>query len=165
MIKDVIVYSTEGGTTKETAEKMKMAAKNKVDVFNIKDKPVINLNQYNRVFIGSGVYAGSLAPDVIKFIEKNTSILKSKKIIFFVHALGSESEYEKIVSRSVKNYIPSNRYEIFYLGGKVDVKKQNFFIRMMISILVKKLKLDPEHPNNIDEKKVEELMKCVSSTH
>jgi menaquinone-dependent protoporphyrinogen IX oxidase len=162
MNKDIIIYGTMSGTTEETALNMKAAAGKGVDVFNIKKKPAFDLNQYNRIFIGSGVYAGRLAADIAKFIEANGAILKTKNVVLFIHGFGPASEHQDIVKNSIAGYLPDN-YQVYCLGGKVNYKRLNFLIRMMIKMITKKLQLDPKNPNNIDHQKMNELIKLISA--
>ncbi|MCX7843032.1 MAG: flavodoxin domain-containing protein [Clostridia bacterium] len=164
MKKDAIIYSTLCGTTRETAERMRLASKGKADIFDIKENPSVNIDKYSRVFVGSGIYAKKFSKEIDQFITSNASKLNSKEVILFVHGLAPEAEGKKMVEEAVNNRIPSSKYKTYYLGGKLDLKHKNLFLRMFSRFIANMAKLDPKNPSNINEQRVEELIKCVSMT-
>ncbi len=159
MNKDLVIYYSKNGTTMETVEKMKKASNNQVDVLDINSKDTKDLSQYNRIFIGCGVVASNLPGKVVKYIKANSTLLKSKKVVFFIHGLISESNYSGMVDTAVKNLIPSSNYEVVYLGGKLDINKQNFIIKKMLLVIAKQNNLDPNNANTLNEKSISKLLK------
>ena len=163
MSKDVIVYYSKNGTTHETVEKIKQTAKKQVDIFDLNDKSAIDLTQYDRIFIGCGIYASNLQGKVSKFIKANSSVLKSKKVIFFIHGLISEASYKDAVENAAKNILPATSYEIHYLGGKLDISKQNFIVKNMLKAIAKQANIDPNNANTLMENRIADFLRCFSS--
>lgn len=157
----LVVYYTMGGTTKETVELMiEKSGKNKFNVFNIKENTNINISGYDRIYIGSGVYGGNMLMEIAKFVKDNVAELKRMDIIIFIHALGSEDKYQEIAAK-VMAPLGAKKYDLFYLGGKSDLTKQNFFIRALMKKLAKTKNLDMKYPNNILQSKVQALLSTI----
>ena len=70
-MKTVIVYASSHGTTAKVAnlirEKLDSTS---IQILNLKDKPNIDLSNYETVIIGGSVHAGSIKSEVKKFINK-----------------------------------------------------------------------------------------------
>lgn len=162
MKKDIVVYYSKNNTTKETIERIKKTSKNDVEIFDLNNKGNIDISQFERIFIGCGIYGDHLQKKVINFLKCNAQLLKSKKTIFFIHGIISEASYRKIVENDVKKYVDLNKSEIFYLGGKIDIEKQNFFIKKMIFIIAKKNNFDPYNNSSLSEQKISEFLKLFT---
>lgn len=157
----LVVYYTMGGTTKETVDIMKKSAgEKKMDIINIQNNKNINLSTYQRVYIGSGVYGGNMPMEIANFVFEHANELKQKEVIVFMHALGSEDKYKKIVAKVIKP-LGDKSIDVFYLGGRADLSKQNFFIRALMKKLAKAKNLNIEHPNNISRSAIELLLKTI----
>ncbi len=165
MAKDVLIYKTMGGTVKETAEKVRLAAKNNIDVFNIMDKPVIDFKKYNRVFIGTAIYASQLPQEITAFLQNNSSQLKDKNVTFFIHGLAPKEEGTEIANSLLNKCLSVNKNSIYYLGGKLDSKNKSIFIKLFYNFVAKKAKIDAKNPNNINEQRIAELLKYAASTN
>lgn len=162
MLKDLIVYSSKNGTTKETVEKIKASVTKDIDIVDLNIKTSVDLKQYDRIFIGAGIYASHLQNKVVKFIKANGNALKTKKVMFFIHGIVSEANYKGAIESAVKNILNSGSYESYYLGGKLDINKQNFIVKKMLTVISKQANIDPNNANTLNEKKIEELIKCIS---
>ena len=78
-MKTAVIYASKTGTVKKMAGYI--AEKISADLYNVKEG-VTDIGQYERVVLGSGVYAGKLSKHMVKFIESND--LASKKVELFV---------------------------------------------------------------------------------
>lgn len=158
MDKKAIVYYSKNGTTQETVDRIKRDVKKQFDVFDLNQKCIINLNKYDHIFIGCGIQAFHLPGKVVKFIKNNYEQLKSKKITFFIHGIISESTYHQAIEASIGNMIPKDSYNVFYLGGKLDLNKQNFLVKQMLIAIAKQYKFDPYKANTLDDAKIYEFV-------
>ncbi|MGL5086612.1 MAG: flavodoxin domain-containing protein, partial [Clostridium sp.] len=79
-MKSLILFGSKYGTTEASANKLKGYLQGEIDVINIKNKQDISLNNYERVIMGTSVYAGMINKDIKSFIESNKAELINKKI-------------------------------------------------------------------------------------
>lgn len=84
MKKLLIVYSSKYGFTLEVINKIKRLLNMEVDVFNVSDKEVPNIENYDTVIIGSSLYFGKIRKDMRIFMNKYKDILLSKRIAIFL---------------------------------------------------------------------------------
>lgn len=85
--------------------------KNKPELLSIK----ANLEEYDTIFIGSPIWAGSFTPAIRSLLE--TGILKDKKIALFYTSLGGPGKAESKIKESVEI---NNKFLSSY--GLVNVK-------------------------------------------
>lgn len=163
MKKDAVVYYSKNNTTKETVGLIRNTGKKDIDIFDLHDNSCPDISGYGTVYIGCGIYTGHLSGSVIKFIKTRRVQLQSKKLVFFIHGLISKQNYRRIVEQDLKKYIHLNSVRLFYLGGKLDIKKQNFFIRKMMKVIAKNNDFDPDNSNTLDEQKIAEFLKLFST--
>lgn len=156
----LVAYYSNGGTAKGTSNKLRNLNAQKVDIVDLKEHCTVDVKQYKNIYIGSGVYGGNLPLEISNFIKSNSSALIGKKVVFFIHALGSEDKYQEIVKKAVNGMILN--YQVIYLGGRAELSKQNFFIKALIRMLAKKKNLDMEIPDNIITANVDKLVEMVS---
>lgn len=162
-MRSLVMYYSNGGTTKETADRLKEKADLEdleLDVMDIKSKKSVSLKEYDRIYIGTGVYGGGLPMEISKLVREHADELRGMDIIIFIHALGSEDGYEQMAAKAMQP-LGAKEYRLFYLGGKAEMAKQNFFIKMLMKKLVKKKKLDMEYPNTLLKDVIAELVATV----
>lgn len=79
-MKNLILYeSKHNGNTKKIAEKMALWMNG--DIYPMKDLPKIELDKYDTISLGSGIYHGKHDSNILSFVEGTD--LKDKKIIIF----------------------------------------------------------------------------------
>lgn len=54
-----------------------------------------SLDDYELIFIGSGIYNHNFLPSFIRFIDENRDVLKTKKIVLFGVAMKTEAVFHK----------------------------------------------------------------------
>jgi menaquinone-dependent protoporphyrinogen IX oxidase len=163
MHNDVIIFASSNGTTKETVDKIKKSCKKEVKIINLNEASDVDLGKYDRVFIGCGIYASRLNNKISNFLKTYGDMLKTKKIVFFIHGLDGEASYLDIIKKDVEKSFKSSDYKAFYLGGKINIKEQNFVVRLMFKGIAKKRNLDMNHMSNLNDKKIAELIQLISS--
>jgi menaquinone-dependent protoporphyrinogen IX oxidase len=159
-MKSLVIYYSRGGTTKETVDLLKEKADSqKLDIVDIKNQKVVSLKDYNRVYIGTGVYGG-IPMEISKFVQEHANELKKTEVIMFIHALGAEDTYKQMAAKAMSPLHPDD-YRVFYLGGKAEMAKQNFFIKMLMKKLAKERQLDMQYPNTLLKDKIAELLNTI----
>lgn len=157
MIKNLILYMSKNNTTAETVELIKKKSKNQLDIYRITEADNLNLSSYTGIYIGTGIYAGSIPQPVTKYVSKYKNELLKKPITFFVHGLASKIEYQRIIDNAVSKYLGKGSYNCIYLGGKLDLAAQNFIIRKFLIEVGKKKGFDPNNANTLEYQNIKEL--------
>ena len=110
-MKTAVIYASKTGTAKKLAEHI--SAGISADLYNVKDG-VPDLGQYDRLVLGSGVYAGKISKHMRKFIESND--LSSKNVELFVCCKFSGEKAEDQLKK-ITDGIPAVS-SATYFGGK-----------------------------------------------
>lgn len=156
-MKSTVLFYSKGGTAKDTARRL---ADQRPDtrLVDLNGPDVPAPADEERIFIGTGIYAFNLPGEVSDYIKQHQAALAKKKTWLFLHGIGSGDEYEKILTKALGTAKDCLQRPVFFLGGRADMKKQNFFIRFMLGSVAKKLGLDPKAPDNVDETKIQQLL-------
>lgn len=74
----IIYFSAHHGNTEKVAKHL--CRELNFDCVSIKEAETIDLDNYDGIIFGSGVYAFSMSKQIIKFLESNSQRLKDKKL-------------------------------------------------------------------------------------
>ena len=126
--KTLIAYTTKGGATEKTAQKIAEILRSKygleVDLVDLKEQKVPDLAQYRNVIIGGGVRAGKVYDKTLKFLEND---LSGKQVAFFVSSgqAGTPASYDKakikFVENTLANYPKINPVATEAFGGRIKI--------------------------------------------
>ncbi|WP_315081726.1 flavodoxin domain-containing protein [uncultured Clostridium sp.] len=138
MNKTVVVYQSKYGSTKKYAEWI--SEELSCDLFERKDVTPNQLEYYETIIYGGGLYAGGVSG--IKLITKSFKQLKNKNIIIFtcgladpkdrINVKGIREGLNKVLSEEMKKVI-----KIFHLRGAIDYSKLGIVHKSMMSMLYK----------------------------
>lgn len=105
------------------------------DCIETKDAKVANLQNYDVIILGGGVYASGIAG--LQFIKKNIGRLGNKKIVVF--AVGASPYDEKAIMQIRKMHFKDELRNIplFYCRGAWDEEKMKFTDRTLCKMLQK----------------------------
>lgn len=140
--KILVVYATRAGSTVEVADFVgKTLAKYNT---NVDVKPVQNvtsLTGYTAIVIGSGIRAGKLYSEIIKFVKQHKNELENIPTIYFVDCMTLKEDNEKN-RKIVYGYLDPLRAEVKpvaagLFAGKMDYSKLGFFPRFIVKNMVK----------------------------
>ena len=133
MNKGVILYQSKYGATKKYANWL--IEETGFDCVETKNAKVVNLQEYDVIILGGGVYASGIAG--LQFLKKNIGQLADKKIVVF--AVGAspydEKEIQQIRELHFKNELSS--IPLFYCRGAWDEGKMKFVDRTLCNMLKK----------------------------
>ena len=109
MMKTAIVYySKHHGNTKKLLDAI--AAAENVDLIDVTAAQDVDLKDYDRIGLASGIYYGGYAKQILNFVEKN---LPEGKSVFFIYTHGApKGEFLKSIRPLVaaKNCQESGEY-------------------------------------------------------
>ena len=98
----VIIFTSTTGKTRKIAEYL---AKNlDADKFDLKLQSNINLSDYSRVILGTGVHAGHAYGRLVNFVDNNANILLDKQVFLFLSCLYKGERAEKQCSDIAKEF-------------------------------------------------------------
>ena len=133
MSRVIILYQSKYGATKKYADWL--VEETGYDCIETKDAKVANLQNYDVIILGGGVYASGIAG--LQFIKKNIGRLGNKKIVVF--AIGASPYDEKAIMQIRKMHFKDELRNIplFYCRGAWDEEKMKFTDRTLCKMLQK----------------------------
>ncbi|MBT8384564.1 MAG: menaquinone-dependent protoporphyrinogen IX dehydrogenase [Bacteroidia bacterium] len=142
-MKTLMIYSSVDGQTLKICnflQKELLSLKQKIDLFSIDDFNN-DLNQYDKIIIGSSIRYGVHNEKIIDLINTNKTLLDTKKTAFFSVNL--------VARKPAKNQPDTNPYVVKFFkkidwkptivevfAGKLDYKKYGLFDRFMIKFIM-----------------------------
>ena len=138
-----VIYKSIYGTTEKYAEiiSRKLGAR----LINLKTEKKINLDEFDTVIFGGGIYAGDV--NGVKSFFSGREKLINKNIIICTCGISTPDTRAESVNSAVKKALPDslkNKAVIFNLGGVLDYGKLGFVHRSMLSLLMRGLRSKPE---------------------
>ena len=141
MSRGIILYQSKYGATKKYADWL--VEETGYDCVETKDAKVANLQNYDVIILGGGVYASGIAG--LQFIKKNINRLADKKIAVF--AVGASPYDEKAIMQIKEMHFKNelSNISLFYCRGTWDEEKMKFADRTLCKMLQKAVaKQNPE---------------------
>lgn len=150
----IIYYSNYNNNTSKIAQIF--AEKTDCELINIGDINDINIENYNLIGFGSGVYRESLSPKLFKLVDKLN--LKDKNVFAFSTSGVGMKFYNNRLIKLLKSKGAINKGSFACKGSFVA---KEFTNKKVFDIMGK---LSQGHPNDKDIKKAEEfIVKVVDS--
>ncbi len=137
MSKTLVLYESNYGSTKQYAEWI--ADTLNTDIYPTSEIKTINLNDYDTIVIGGGLYAVGILG--LKTLKPYINQLKEKTLIIFAVGLSYESDavIKHIKTNNLEKYkLPYNHF--FYLRGAFDYDKLSLKHKIMMRALASKVK-------------------------
>jgi len=161
----VIIYKGRYGATQQYAEWLGAALK--LEVWPADGINKDSLAGYDYFLIGSSVYIGKL--EIKKWLAKNHSFLKAKKIFFFQVAGTPPEEKEKRQAYN-ESCIPkeiTTHCEFYFLPGRMIMQKLSWKDRFMLKMGARLTKNQDDKKamltdyNDVTKEKLNELIEAV----
>lgn len=142
MSKGIILYQSKYGATKKYVDWL--VEETGYDYIETKKAKVTDLEKYDVIILGGGVYASGIAG--LGFLKKNISFLGNKKVAVF--AVGA-SPYDEMAIKQIRDLHFKDaleRIDLFYCRGAWDEEKMKFMDRALCKMLQKAVaKQNPEN--------------------
>lgn len=155
-MKTLIVYGSKYGATGVCVDKIRKWLKGEAEIVNLAERQPSELAQYEKILIGSGVYAGQLQKEVKAFYENNKEILKEKKIGVFLSCL-SDKQLDQYIDGAFGETFRRSLIAQVGCGGALNFNKMNFFERFITKKIAKSMQRKGEIPKDIAIKDVVEI--------
>lgn len=131
----VVIFASKFGCTKNVAQYI--AEETDADIFDLKTQSIIDLSRFDRVLIGTGIYAGQPNKAVVAFIKQNRGQLDGRRVgLFICCAKNDESGEEQCKTVSTMLEIEN---AVFFAGQRKNAKKRD---SLVIDEYIAKLKND-----------------------
>lgn len=146
-MRTIVIYKSKSGFVKRYAEWI--AAELSSDIFEASRVTVNQLDAYDIVIYGGGLYIGGI--NGIKLITQNLDKLAGKKVIIFASGATPPRE-EALVEVGNKNFTIGQlkRIKFFYLRGGFDYNKLTPVDKVLMTLM--KLKLKGKKEPTADER-------------
>ena len=138
--KGIILYSSRYGAAVRYAGWL--AAETGFDCEETAKADIADVEQYDTVILGGGVYASGIAG--LSFLKKNIGRLRDKKVI--VYCVGASPSDETAVRQIIEHNLKDGLAGVpcFYCRGALDLNKMSFVDRNVCKLLLKAVeKKDP----------------------
>lgn len=133
----LILYSSKYGATEKCANLINDNLESKADVVNLKNRESIdNLNDYDTIIIGGGIYAGKFRSEVSDFIKVNQDCLRNKNIGVFLCCKDKDNTM-KYMKANLPNWIIDRAFTLKHLGYEINMDKMNFMENFLFKFLFK----------------------------
>jgi len=131
-MKTAIIYASKHGTTNLVAQKIKsLLIDDEVVLFNLGNQDRIELHHFDRIIIGSPLYAGTTLPEVRKFIEHNLLDLLQKEVGIFVCCMFFD-KFDKQISKGFPELLRNHARSIKNMGGAYRFDNMNCIERLVV---------------------------------
>lgn len=131
-MKTAIIYASKHGTTSLVAEKIKnLLINDEVSLFNLDNQNRIELHNYDRIIIGSPLYAGTSLTVVRKFIEQHMLDLLQKEVGIFACCMFFDKA-EKQINKGFPELLRNHARSVKNMGGEYRFEEMNYIERLVV---------------------------------
>ncbi len=134
-MKALVVYGSKHGSTRKIAERISSVLENDGSEVELSTaKEALQVERYDLVIVGSGIYLGSWMKEPIEFLRENQEALKTRPVWMFSSGLHPEdprSANPKIVSES-RGIIKPRDHRFF--SGSLDPKELGRLHRALLRL-------------------------------
>lgn len=129
-MKTAIIYYSKHGTTERVAYLIGESLNHKVDYISLRESQKPDIRAYDRIILGTSIYAGAPGRKVSQFCNKNRSLLEKKVIGLFICCMDRKQELEEM-NNAFPEYLQKMAIPKAILGGEFLFDKMNFIERFI----------------------------------
>ena len=137
-MRTAIIYSSKHGTTEKVANMIaeKISTSNDVTLISLSSTSKPDLSPYEKVILGTSIYAGRPTIKMRKFCRRYKDILQSKTIGLFVCGMRPANK-EAELQGAYPEYLHNIAKAEDFMGGKLLFEKMPFFRRRIMKRMAK----------------------------
>ncbi len=129
----VIIYMSRHGCAEKAARKLAGMHWKKVDLVNLRDKPIPSLWGYDTVIIGGSVHQGHIQGKIRKFCSDNEADLLRKRLgLYLCHMCEGEKAVRQF-NEAFSEKLRAHAVAKGLFGGEFNLEKMNMAERKLIS--------------------------------
>ena len=129
-MKTAIIYYSKHGTTESVAYLIGCNLGCEPEYLSLKEHPHPDLQVYDRIILGTSIYAGSPVRSMRKFCCHNRTLLQQKVVGLFICCMNEEHEVEQM-KNAFPEYLHEKAIAEGILGGEFLFDKMNFIERFI----------------------------------
>lgn len=129
-MKTAIIYYSKHGTTERVAHLIGEKFTNEVAYISLRECPKPDIRTYDRIILGTSIYAGTPSRKVTQFCNKNQSLLWEKVIGLFICCMNKDKEAEEM-GNAFPEYLQRLAIPKAILGGEFLFDKMNCIERFI----------------------------------
>jgi menaquinone-dependent protoporphyrinogen oxidase len=158
-MKTLIIYASKYGATEKCSNLLKDKLHNEVEIVNIKKESIPEINMFDKIIIGGSIYMGKIQKEVNQFCLKNASVLKNKKLGFFICCMSENEVAEKQINNSFPEELLKNAVARGCFGGEFNFKKMNF----IEGVIIKKISKTSEDSSKLLKENINEFAQLMNN--
>ena len=135
-MKTAIIYYSKHGTTERVAHLIGEKLDNKVDYISLKECLKPDMRNYDRIILGTSIYAGASSRKVTQFCHKNQPLLEQRVIGLFICCMNKAQEVAEM-NKAFPEFLQRLTIPKAVLGGEFKFDKMNFIERFLIRKIAK----------------------------
>lgn len=141
-MKTLIAYGTKHGRTEKWAKRLAEYIKGEVEVVNLKNCKNINVDDFDKVVIGSAIYAGRIRKEVKRFARQNLTKLLDKKVGLFICCMSPDNTVDSVEDTFPEELI-KNAVKLSTFAGEFNISSLNFFEKMIVKLVTANSEIVP----------------------
>ena len=149
-MKTLIIYASKKGSTKTCGEMLKQKLNGEVQIISINSINTVSLETYDKIVLGTPIYAGMFNAALKKFIEEHEALLTSKPSFLFICSMDGTLQDTYLSNNLSPNQLQAFK-AITHCGGAFYFTKMNFIEKFIIKKIVKTKEPDRKIDTKTDE--------------
>lgn len=150
-MKTIIAYASKYGCTKNCAEKLAAKLQGECELFDLKENKAPDLSAFDKVIIGSSIYAGNARKEAKEFCTGNLTTLKNKKLGFFICGSQTGAALTQELDAAYPAELMEKAIVKECFGGEFHFGKMNFAEKTIVKLIAKTTK----DTSTISEQKID----------
>jgi menaquinone-dependent protoporphyrinogen oxidase len=134
-MRTLIIYASKYGVTAESAAKLQSMLDGETITADINNLPIPDLNDFDRVIIGSSVYVGQVNKKIKEFAAAHKQELLSKPLGIFI-CCGLPENIEQHFTSAFSNKLLDHAVKDSF-GGELRLDKMKLGDRMLTKMMLK----------------------------
>ncbi len=131
----IVTFFTTYGATRKYAELL--GRELDADVLPVRNMTSGALSGYERIIIGTPIYAGRSSSAIRRFCEKNRRILESMDVALFITCMEEGETGELQLQRAFPDWLIVHARSTAVLGGEILLDKLKGFNKFIITKMIK----------------------------
>ncbi len=136
-MKTLLLYASKTGSTRHCAELIARKFDEKaIDIVDINHVKTVNLDDYDKVVIGTPIYIGKINRKMKRYVFNNQDLLVKKELHFFVCGLALGFEGINMLRKEIPEKLFKHATQVRQLGSEVHLDKLNLFYRAIMKSIM-----------------------------